>query len=81
VIGSRLGAIPEVVDEDVTGLLVPASDPSALRAAASRLADDALCRRLGDGAYAAWKRLYSPERAIRNLELTYRGVTRDCSHM
>ncbi len=81
VIGSRLGAIPEVVDEDVTGLLVPPSDPSALRVAALRLADDALCRRLGEGAYAAWERLYSPERAIGNLELTYRGVIRDHSHM
>jgi glycosyltransferase involved in cell wall biosynthesis len=76
VIASRLGAIPEVVDEDVTGVLVPPSDPTRLRAAVLRLTDDALCRGLGDAAYAAWEQLYGPERAIRNLELAYQSVTR-----
>jgi sugar transferase (PEP-CTERM/EpsH1 system associated) len=33
VVGTRVGGIPEVVDEGVTGALVPASDPAAMAAA------------------------------------------------
>jgi glycosyltransferase involved in cell wall biosynthesis len=33
VVGTRVGGIPEVVDDGVTGSLVPASDPAAMAAA------------------------------------------------
>lgn len=39
-IGSRLGGIPEVIDEDVTGILVPPGDPGALADAIRSLAGD-----------------------------------------
>ncbi|WP_239374840.1 glycogen synthase [Frankia sp. Cj5] len=40
VVASRVGGIPEVVDDGVTGLLVPPSDPAALAAAVNELLAD-----------------------------------------
>jgi glycosyltransferase involved in cell wall biosynthesis len=48
VISTTLSGIPELVDHEVNGLLVPAGDVDALVAAIARLLDDpALCQRLG----------------------------------
>jgi glycosyltransferase involved in cell wall biosynthesis len=49
VVASSVGALPELVRPDVTGLLVPPQDARALAAALDRLiSDPALRRRLGD---------------------------------
>lgn len=40
VVGTRVGGIPEVVDQDVTGQVVPASDPVAMAAALERYVRD-----------------------------------------
>ncbi len=40
VVASRVGGIPEVVDDGRTGLLVPPSDPAALAAALNRVLDE-----------------------------------------
>jgi glycosyltransferase involved in cell wall biosynthesis len=48
VVASRVGAIPELVDDGDNGLLVPAGDPQALATALARLAGDPeLRRRMG----------------------------------
>jgi len=48
VIASRVGGLPEAVQDGETGLLVPTGDPAALAAAIGRLAaDPMLARRLG----------------------------------
>jgi len=48
VVASRVGGLPEVVVDGETGLLVPARDPPALRAALERLlGDEGLRARLG----------------------------------
>lgn len=48
VVVSDAGGLPEVVDDGVTGLVVPRDDPAALAAALQRLVDDApLRQRLG----------------------------------
>jgi glycosyltransferase involved in cell wall biosynthesis len=44
VVATRVGGIPEVVDDGVTGLLVPPEDPAALGVALRRLADDPALR-------------------------------------
>jgi glycosyltransferase involved in cell wall biosynthesis len=50
VIASRVGGIPDIVEDGVSGLLVPPGDADALAAAVRRVRDDpALARRLGEG--------------------------------
>jgi glycosyltransferase involved in cell wall biosynthesis len=44
VVASRVGGIPEVVDEGVQGLLVPVGDIDALTAALARYVQDAALR-------------------------------------
>jgi glycosyltransferase involved in cell wall biosynthesis len=49
-IASRVGALPDVVRDGETGLLVPPGDPDALAEALDRIAtDDALTARLSEG--------------------------------
>ena len=45
VVATRVSAVPEVVSEGETGLLVPVDDPASLAAALTRLAGDADLRR------------------------------------
>jgi glycosyltransferase involved in cell wall biosynthesis len=40
-VATRVGGVPEIVDDGKTGLLVPPKDPQALAAALARVADDA----------------------------------------
>lgn len=44
VIGTRVDGVPELIDDGVNGLLVPAKDVEALRDAIARLVDDATLR-------------------------------------
>jgi glycosyltransferase involved in cell wall biosynthesis len=44
VIGTRVDGVPELIEDDVNGLLVPPRDPLALRAAVKRMADDPALR-------------------------------------
>ncbi|HEY2074606.1 MAG TPA: glycosyltransferase, partial [Gaiellaceae bacterium] len=63
VVGARAGGIPDIVEDGVSGLLVPSDDPEALAAALVRaLSEPGLARTLGAGALAASERwLQSPE--------------------
>ncbi len=50
-VATRVGGLPDLVEDGVSGLLVPPRDPAALAAGiSSLLADDALRRRIGEGA-------------------------------
>jgi glycosyltransferase involved in cell wall biosynthesis len=71
VVAARVGGIPEVVDDGVEGLLVPAEDPPALAAALRRLAAEPELRtRLAAAARARAERLDAVEVAGR-LEALY----------
>jgi glycosyltransferase involved in cell wall biosynthesis len=75
VIANRNGALPSVVDDGVTGLLVDPGSPGGWRDALARLGDDAVSARLGEGAFAAWHSRYSPEQGLADLEAAYTAVT------
>ncbi len=71
VIASDIGALPEAVGRNETGLLAPPDDPNAWAARMEELADDGTSLRLGDGAFARWEERFSPERGVRDLEEAY----------
>jgi len=71
VVASRIGALPEVIEDGVTGLLAEPGDPASWAAAVERLCDDRLSDRLGEGAYRAWAARYTPEANLRRLEEIY----------
>jgi glycosyltransferase involved in cell wall biosynthesis len=54
VVGTRAGGIPDIVEDGVSGLLVPAGDPAALAdALVHALSEPGLAQTLGAGAHAA----------------------------
>jgi len=75
VVASAVGGLPDAVDDEVTGLLVPPRDPAALRAALERLLGDGELRaRLGAGAREKARRELVPEAAAGALVTAYRAA-------
>jgi glycosyltransferase involved in cell wall biosynthesis len=72
VIASRLGALPEAVEEGVSGTLVEPGRPQDLARAMRDLQDDRRSERLGEGAYRIWESHYSPQSGLQDLEEAYR---------
>lgn len=71
-IATRVGPIPEVVEDGETGLLVPPQDPAELAAAILRLADAAEMRqRLGKQARERVHRKFSISDTARRFEEVY----------
>lgn len=77
IVGSRVGGIPDLVEDGGTGILVPPGDASALADALVRaLSDRALAERLGAAAHAAvqpW--LATPEDYARRVRELVDAVT------
>lgn len=72
VVATRVGAIPEVIEEGREGLLVPPADAAALATAMDRLAGDAALRqRMGAAARRTCEDHYGVESAARKLLLLY----------
>lgn len=72
VIASRSGSLPEIVRDDVSGIVVPPGDWPSLAAAAQRLLDDAESERLGRGAARDWQERFTPERGLESLLSCFR---------
>lgn len=70
-VATRVGGVPEIVEDGRTGLLVAAGDPGALaRAVVSMLADPVQARALGDAARALARERFGIDRQIqRTIEL------------
>jgi glycosyltransferase involved in cell wall biosynthesis len=72
VISTRVGGVPELVKEDVHGLLVEPRDPEALAEAVTRLLrDPALAKRLGAEGRQRQQREFSLEAMVRRIEDLY----------
>lgn len=67
-VATRVSAIPELIDDGDTGLLVPPDDDAALAQALRRLIEDqALRRRIGNAGHDRVHRMFSMERGIDTL--------------
>jgi glycosyltransferase involved in cell wall biosynthesis len=72
VVASRVSAIPEIVVDGETGILVPPSDPESLAEAVIRLLDDAdLAERLGRQGRARLTRVFSVDAMTAGTEAVY----------
>ena len=72
VIGTRSGGVPEVIEDGISGLLVPPRDPRALAGAIRSLVDDpAAARRLAENGRLRAIREFSVEGHLRRIEETY----------
>ncbi|HYP24562.1 MAG TPA: glycosyltransferase family 4 protein [Actinomycetota bacterium] len=77
VVATAVGGMPELVDDAVTGRLVPPRDPAALAAALRQvLASDALRKTFADGAKKALQKKFSTERMLARLAGEYRERAR-----
>lgn len=74
VLGSRLGAIADVVEEGRTGMLARPGAAGEWMAAAERLLIDEESVRMGGSAYDTWRHSFSPEVNADLLEHLYNRV-------
>jgi glycosyltransferase involved in cell wall biosynthesis len=75
VIASRIGGIPDIVEDGVSGLLVPPGDADALAAALRQVRDDpALARRLGEGGRRRLREQFSWPAIVQRWLDVYTGL-------
>src|SRR5438128_11858115 len=75
IVATRAGGIPEIVEDEVNGLLVPPRDARALADAIVRaLNDEALRRRLGDAGLARVRERFTVERMVAETAAVYARV-------
>jgi glycosyltransferase involved in cell wall biosynthesis len=76
IVATSTGGIPEVVDDGVTGILVPPRDDAALAEGIVRLLKDfELRRRMGDAGLARARDRFSAERMVSDTLRVYQDVT------
>ncbi|MEO1085428.1 MAG: glycosyltransferase family 4 protein [Acidobacteriota bacterium] len=75
VVATRVGGIPEAVDDDVEALLVPSEDVDALAQALERaVSDPALRARLGEAGRRRYRESFTVGRMARAYEALYRRL-------
>jgi glycosyltransferase involved in cell wall biosynthesis len=76
-IASRVGGIPDIIEDGVSGVLVPPADPEALATAIERLArDPAYARRLADAGRERLRTHFSWDTIIARWDAVYREARR-----
>ena len=76
VIAADRGALPDGVEDDRSGYVVPAEDAAAWTARIGSLEDDATSERLGRGAFERWSAAFSPASGLAALEALYHEAIR-----
>ena len=77
VIATRVGGIPEALEDHETGLLVQAHDSNALAQAIQSLVENpSLCARLGRNARNVAEQRFSYARLVDELEKAYANALR-----
>jgi glycosyltransferase involved in cell wall biosynthesis len=72
VVATRVGGLPEVVEDGVQGLLVQPRDPAALAEALARLlGDSSLRQRLGEAARTRQRTRFDLDATVRQIEDLY----------
>ena len=80
VVAAAVGGLPEVVDDEESGLLVPPGDPAAIATALRRLADDEdLRNRLGRAGAVAARRRFSITDMVDRYTAILEGVVNDAN--
>ena len=75
IVATAVGGVPEMVENNQTALLVPASDPQAMADAIARvLGDEQLAQRLAASASTLGTFRFSPDNYVRSLAEVYREV-------
>ncbi|GIW86299.1 MAG: hypothetical protein KatS3mg108_0623 [Isosphaeraceae bacterium] len=75
VVGCRVGGVPEIIDHEVCGLLVPPDDPEALAAALERLVADASLRAsLGEEARRRFQDHFTRQAMVQRIESFYQKM-------
>jgi glycosyltransferase involved in cell wall biosynthesis len=78
VVASRVGVVPEILEDGETALLVPAGEPEGLAAAIARLLEDAgLRRRLGTAGVDLVRARFSGARLAERLTTLYLSLAVD----
>jgi glycosyltransferase involved in cell wall biosynthesis len=77
IVATRVGGNPELVDDGVTGRLVPPSDPESMAAAIlAYFNDPAIGRRHGRAARQVAVKRFSLERMVKDYLSLYDGILR-----
>jgi glycosyltransferase involved in cell wall biosynthesis len=75
IVASRIGGIPEIVEDEAGGILVPPSDSRALRSALDRMAADPERRRaMGARAAERFRRVFSRKQMQEGLAAVYASL-------
>jgi glycosyltransferase involved in cell wall biosynthesis len=75
VVATRVGGLPDLIDEGETGYLVPPGDAAAVASALARLLTNTEnARRMGQAARAAVQKRYAAERLISDVAGLYRDL-------
>ena len=75
VVATNVGGNPEIVDDEVSGLLVPPRDSAALATAMARILEDpALAGRFGRAGRRRVHEVFSMERSVDSVERLYRRL-------
>jgi glycosyltransferase involved in cell wall biosynthesis len=71
VLASRVGGLPELIDDGYSGMLLPPGKGGEWIAAAKQIMDERTRSRLAVGAHEAWRANLSPDIGIANLSSAY----------